>query len=138
MTSAPPGFKLPTQLPPPVADEPAGDDDDDAEGKPKDEGKAKPPIAYYDPKMPSMPENLPFPDEGMIRRGALGALAAGQGVTFAPIPTADEAEAVAEEGHESTTQALSEEAQEELRRRQEAARLAREAEEADAFDLDLN
>lgn len=102
--------------------------------------KRAPPIAFYDPKMPRMPEKLPFPDEGMMRRGALGALAVGQGITFAPVMASDAAAAAdAEEAAVADDmQEMTEEAREEMKRNAEEVRRRQEAEEADAFDLDLN
>ncbi|KDN44726.1 hypothetical protein K437DRAFT_224712 [Tilletiaria anomala UBC 951] len=153
ITSAPPGFKLPTQMALSTENEAEADTKahQGVEGKETKPNVAKegtgsekrPPMAFYDPKMPGMPEKLPFPDEGMMRRGTLGALAVGQGVTFAPVPAATALGPQAGEGsEEGAATALAglptEEMLEEAKRRAEEARAMQEAEEADAFDLDLN
>ena len=144
ITSAPPGFKLPTNVrlptPPPTQEAEDGGKEGATDGEDEEKGKRAAPTAYYDPKMPGMPEQLPFPDEGMMRRGALGALAMGQGITFAPVPapgTDAALEGAAEDGVRPEEE-ISEEMREEMRIRAEETRRAQEAEEAEAFDLDLN
>lgn len=131
--------------PPPVPPAAGDGEGDGANGAAAggDAAKAKrPPMAFYDPKMPGMPEQLPFPDEGIIRRGALGALAMGQGISFVPLSepgaAADGATLAADAADGAPHEQLSEEALAERARRLEEARRAQEAAEADAFDLDLN
>ncbi|WFC99327.1 hypothetical protein MYAM1_002071 [Malassezia yamatoensis] len=72
-TSAPPGYKL--------NPEPRKEETEDAEIPyklaPDYNPKATRAAGYYDPEMPSMPQELPFPSDRQLRQGILYADAAG-------------------------------------------------------------
>ncbi|GAC94817.1 mediator complex subunit [Pseudozyma hubeiensis SY62] len=137
-TSAPPGYKLP-QLASAAKDDGAGvksEPGQGADGEPAEQISlgadynqyAKRAAAYYDPAIPSMPQEMPFPSDAMMRQGILNSQEMLNGAPMAEQP-ADETMEDADE-LPATDFAAS---YSQLRQQQQ-----RQDEDEDAFDLDLN
>lgn len=138
-TSAPPGYKLP-QLSSGVASgkERVGEavkSEEGADGQTAEQISlgadynqyAKRAAAYYDPAIPSMPQEMPFPSDAMMRQGILNSHEMLNGAPMAEQPAED----VMEEGEDGpatdfTTSFVH------LRDQQQ-----RQEDDEDAFDLDL-
>ncbi|PWY98085.1 hypothetical protein BCV70DRAFT_202260 [Testicularia cyperi] len=158
-TSAPPGYKLPkvatTSIPKQdakattTANANANAEDGGTAGA-GEEGEQEPSIAlgpeynqfakraaaYYDPAMPSMPQEMPFPSDAMMRQGVLNSaeLLAGAQMALAPSDEAGGAPGeyadMEDDEHKPFVPAFSQFHAQQQQQRQE--------EEEDAFDLDLN
>lgn len=132
-TSAPPGYQLPQIAAPPTAKAETAGDTKAEEKKltlgPEYNQYAKRAAAYYDPAMPSMPQEMPFPSDAMMRQGVLNSadMLNGAQMALAPPPDAVEDEEVQDE-----PQAVS--AYTDFYSQQQQQRDA----DDDAFDLDLN
>lgn len=140
-TSAPPGYKLPqvaststTVKSEPTKAEQAGGDDGDAEADeialgPDYNQYAKKAAAYYDPAIPSMPQEMPFPSDAMMRQGILNSADMLAGAPMAEQPAED----VAMDEQDELPVADFAASYSHLREQQQ-----RQDEDEDAFDLDLN
>lgn len=139
-TSAPPGYKLPR-----VASAAATQKDDvagvkseqRADGEPVEQISlgadynqyAKRAAAYYDPAIPSMPQEMPFPSDAMMRQGILNSQQMLDGAAPAEQP-ADETMDDSEELPLTDFAASYSHLRQQQQRHDE--------EDEDAFDLDLN
>ncbi|TKY88914.1 hypothetical protein EX895_002155 [Sporisorium graminicola] len=140
-TSAPPGYKLPQ-----LASATAAQDKDAGEAVKTEQGVdgapaeqislgpdynqyAKRAAAYYDPAIPSMPQEMPFPSDAMMRQGILNTQEMLNGAPMAEQP-ADEMVEDQDELLPATDFAAS---FSKLREQQQ-----RQQDDEDAFDLDLN
>lgn len=93
---------------------------------------AKRAAAYYDPAIPSMPQEMPFPSDAMMRQGILNSSEMLEGAPMAEQPVGgqvgmveDESEAMLGADFATSYSHLREEQREEV-------------DDEDAFDLDLN
>lgn len=120
-TSAPPGYRL---QPDPQA--PKGDDRSQRLA-PDYNPDATRAAGYYDPAIPTMPQELPFPSDRLMRQGILYADAAGGVLQPEPSGVPPEAAAAAAGGMEVEPPAPA-----------PAALESYAMDDDDAFDLDLN
>ncbi len=139
-TSAPPGYKLP-QL---TTAQKSAKEDVKAEAHTEAEGAeeklalsadynqyAKRAAAYYDPAIPSMPQEMPFPSDAMMRQGILNSQAMLDGAPAAEQPLLEDGMAM-EDGDE-LPEADFAASYSHFRDEQRGGE-----EDEDAFDLDLN
>lgn len=138
-TSAPPGYKLPQIAPPPAP--PANTEP--AEGVEGQDGREEKKLtlgpeynqfasraaAYYDPAMPSMPQEMPFPSDAMMRQGVLNSAELLNGAQMALAPKPDTNDDEAEDEPQAAVSAYTD-----FYSQQQHQRDA----DDDAFDLDLN
>ncbi|CCF48699.1 hypothetical protein NDA11_005678 [Ustilago hordei] len=138
-TSAPPGYKLPQVAA--ARSEGVGKREEE-EGEGGEEKAislgadynqyAKRAAAYYDPAIPSMPQEMPFPSDAMMRQGILNSSEMLEGAPMAEQPAAGEVEMV-EDQSEAMLGADFATSYSHLREEQRE-----EVDDEDAFDLDLN
>ena len=140
-TSAPPGYKLPQVA---AANKPSNEaraktEEGTGEGEGKEEQLtlgadynqyAKRAAAYYDPAIPSMPQEMPFPSDAMMRQGILNSSEMLNGAPMAEQPVGDE---MMEEDQEEGNVNEFVGGYSHLREQQQ-----RQEDDEDAFDLDLN
>ncbi|PWN49166.1 hypothetical protein IE53DRAFT_388631 [Violaceomyces palustris] len=133
-TSAPPGFKLPKLEPssPPPGDKPTqseqqGDLNQSLSLGPDYNQAAKRATGYYDPAMPSMPQEMPFPSDALMRQGILNLQAGASALLDSEQQEEHEVEEA--QDHDFNPQF----SQFHLQQGQQ-----HQEEEGDAFDLDLN
>ncbi|CBQ69011.1 conserved hypothetcial protein [Sporisorium reilianum SRZ2] len=141
-TSAPPGYKLP-QVASAAAAVGQNKDGADAVKTEQTDGQPAEPIAlgadynqyakraaaYYDPTIPSMPQEMPFPSDAMMRQGILNSHEMLNGAPMAEQPTDD----MAEDQEELLPAQDFAASYSHLREQQQ-----RQQDDEDAFDLDLN
>lgn len=137
-TSAPPGYKLPqiasaaTQAKDAPTSVKADQDGEPAEqialGADYNQ-YAKRAAAYYDPAIPSMPQEMPFPSDAMMRQGILNSQQMLNGAPMAEQPTEEMVEDADELPATNFAASYSH-----LRQQQQL----RQEDDEDAFDLDLN
>lgn len=138
-TSAPPGYKLPQVAAATKTNEEGGNKSEaPAEGAataaeealtlgPDYNQYAKRAAAYYDPAIPSMPQEMPFPSDAMMRQGILNSSEMLNGAPMAEQPADEMVEDADELPATDFASSYSH-----LREQQ------RQEEDEDAFDLDLN
>lgn len=127
-TSAPPGYKLPSISA--VKEEGAKEGEGEVKLGADYNQYAKRAAAYYDPAIPSMPQEMPFPSDAMMRQGILNSQAMLEGQAAAEQPVGEGEGMEEDEGEETDFGASYAHLREQQRRQDEN--------EEDAFDLDLN
>ncbi|SPO30672.1 probable conserved hypothetcial protein [Ustilago trichophora] len=140
-TSAPPGYKLPQVAAAAASStKPASEakpEEGAADGQPASEQLtlgadynqyAKRAAAYYDPAIPSMPQEMPFPSDAMMRQGILNSQEMLNGAPMAEQPADEMMEDQDELPATDFASSYSH-----LREQQQ-----RQDDDEDAFDLDLN
>ncbi|SNX87049.1 related to conserved hypothetcial protein [Melanopsichium pennsylvanicum] len=147
-TSAPPGYKLPTLTSSSVskatgkAAETKAEEGEGGEGEKISLGAdynqyAKRAAAYYDPAIPSMPQEMPFPSDAMMRQGILNSAELLNGAPMAEVPVGD-----GEEGADGEDEMLPGTdfagSFSHLREQQQQHGGMFGEDAGDAFDLDLN
>lgn len=139
-TSAPPGYKLPQLSSSSSTSASANVGLKGEEGEGGGEGislgpdynqYAKGAAAYYDPAIPSMPQEMPFPSDAMMRQGILNSSEMLEGEPMAEQPAGEEM--IEEGGEETILNTDFATSYSHLREQQREG-----MDEEDAFDLDLN
>lgn len=138
-TSAPPGYKLPQVSSAAIANgagEAVKAEGQGADGEPAEQISlgadynqyAKRAAAYYDPAIPSMPQEMPFPSDAMMRQGILNSSEMLNGAPMAEQPAEDMMDEQDDGPANEYATSFSH-----LRDQQQ-----RPDDDEDAFDLDLN